>query len=220
MKEDKIELMAEFFDKRIDHYDGHMLNVIPDAINFYKAVSKPINKTGKNLEILDLGSGTGLEIEYMFVKAPNAKIYCVDLSKQMLNKLKEKHSSRLKNLKLLNESYLKYKFKKEKFDYIVSVETMHHLTFESKLKLYGKIKKSLKKSGCYIEGDFFVDNLKEKKLLDKYLTLKKANPKITDGRFHIDIPLSLFTQKKVLKKAGFESVSIVWNKSAAVIVAK
>ena len=63
------EEMAAFFDARAAGYDDHMRdNVFTDTTfaQFYQAVSAPIEETHEPLKILDLGCGTGLEIEALF----------------------------------------------------------------------------------------------------------------------------------------------------------
>ena len=64
--QEKVEEMAAFFDARAAGYDDYMRDsIFPDAefAQFYQAMSSPIEKTDEPLHILDLGCGTGLEIE-------------------------------------------------------------------------------------------------------------------------------------------------------------
>jgi len=61
---EKPENMAAFFDARAVGYDDHMRdNIFPDGafVQFYEAMSLPIEKTGEPLHILDLGCGTGAD---------------------------------------------------------------------------------------------------------------------------------------------------------------
>lgn len=216
---DQIESMPDFFDRRVQIYEGHMREIIKNFNSYYSSVSKPIKKTDKKILILDLGCGTGLEIRHILKQAPNALIYCIDISKGMLKKLKENYPANRKNLKLINKSYLDYKPGINKFDYVVSVMTIHHLEQVPKLKLYKKIKKSLKKGGSYIEGDYYVDQAEEKRLLGRYLALKKRKPDIASGKYHIDIPFSIETQSKLFKDAGFDQVDIL-GKTRNIFVVK
>jgi len=39
---------------------------------------------------LDLGCGTGLELDFIFARAPNARVTAIDISSEMLAKLKAK----------------------------------------------------------------------------------------------------------------------------------
>lgn len=211
----KIESMTDFFNSRVYKYEDHMKKTVKNFNKYYKSVSNPIKRTDKRVLVLDLGCGTGLEIKHILKKAPNAIIYCVDISKGMLEKLKENYSANRKNLKIINKSYLKYKLGVNKFDYVVSVMTMHHLEQEPKLKLYKAIKKSLKRDGNYIEGDYYVDLQKEKRLLKRYKTIKKTKPEAISAEYHIDIPFSKETQIKLFKTAGFDKLT---NKTDGIFV--
>ena len=68
------------------------------------------------MEILDLGCGTGLELEGIFSKAPNAVITCIDLSEKMLSKLTSKYSRFLDQIKPIKGSYLIVPFPEKKYD--------------------------------------------------------------------------------------------------------
>lgn len=216
-KINKIEPMDKFFDKRADGYEDHMRGCVNEFGDFYKTVSEPIPDTDKPLLILDLGCGTGLEIEDIYKKAPNAYLFCVDVSGEMLAKLKEKYSAFGKKIKLFKESYLIFRYEPGKYDFIVSVMTMHHFEYDAKLKLYNSIRNSLKDNAVYIEGDYVVSKNEEKKKLDEYFELKKARPEIFDGAYHIDIPFSKETQLKLFKAVGFSKVDVIWEKGNDVI---
>ena len=43
--------------------------------------------------------------------------------------------------------------------------TMHHFPYDTKCKLYKKIRKSMKNEGKYIEGDYVVSPEKERQFL-------------------------------------------------------
>lgn len=216
-KNNQIEPMADFFDNRAEGYENHMRGCVNDFSEFYKTISNPILDTDKPLLILDLGCGTGLEIEDIYKKAPNASLVCVDVSKEMLAKLKEKYSALNKTINLIKKSYLTFKYKPNKYDFIVSVMTMHHFEYDVKLKLYSAIRNSLKNGACYIEGDYVVSESEEKNKLDEYFALKKSRPEILDGSYHIDIPFSKETQLELFKVAGFSKVDLIWEKGSDVV---
>jgi tRNA (cmo5U34)-methyltransferase len=212
MDDEGIEPMADFFDKRVEGYEKHMRGCVAGFTEFYKTISNPIPSTETPLTILDLGCGTGLEIEGIFKKVPNASLTCVDVSREMLEKLKAKYASHAANIAVVNESYLTFPYELSKYDYIVSVLTMHHHEYDAKLKLYTSIRNALKNGACYIEGDYIVSREQEKEMLNKYYTLKKSDPKIQAGIHHIDIPFSRVTQLKLFKEAGFSKVDVIWEK--------
>ena len=149
------ELMAEFFDRRVNGYEEHVREILPGFDGFYSSVAGQIPATGEPLSILDLGCGTGLELDFIFARAPNARVTAVDLSSEMLARLR----ARLERtwygprMEIVQGSYLTMPFPAGGFDYVVSVQTMHHFTPDVKLGLYTGIADALKAGGRYIEGD-------------------------------------------------------------------
>mgnify|MGYP000981857429 CR=1 FL=1 len=57
-----LKRMGEFFDRRLDIYDEHQLNCIEGAREFMLFTVKCLPDFSK-CRILDLGCGTGLELE-------------------------------------------------------------------------------------------------------------------------------------------------------------
>ena len=82
-----LEKMDEFFGNRAVGYDEHMLRDIEGAAEFYPFTASLLPKCGT---ILDLGCGTGLELEAYFAHGGSAEIVGIDLSDVMLTKLREK----------------------------------------------------------------------------------------------------------------------------------
>ena len=73
----KLEKMDEFFDARIDGYDEHMKRNIEGASGFYAYTASLLPAAGE-CRILDLGCGTGLELEAYFDLNPSAKVTGID----------------------------------------------------------------------------------------------------------------------------------------------
>jgi tRNA (cmo5U34)-methyltransferase len=202
------EKMDDFFNQRVNSYDNHMKTNIENFDLFYQKIINPIQTTKKPVSILDLGCGTGLEIEGIIKKVPNALITGIDMSRGMLEKLKKKYNHIKAQLNLIHGSYLEIELGVNIYDYCIAVMTMHHFTYETKVKLYQKIYRALKLSGVYIEGDFTVS--KEEELL-REKEYKRIISNITDykeGDYHIDLPFSIDRQRKLLSEAGFIEVNV------------
>ena len=119
---EKLEKMGEFFNNRRYEYDEHQTtNVDTDSV-FYPFTAKclPIKE---NVKVLDLGCGTGLELEHYFKLNPTANVTGIDLAEGMLEILKEKFPD--KKLNLIVGSYFDVPFKKNEYDCVVSVESLH-----------------------------------------------------------------------------------------------
>lgn len=215
-EKNKPEKMKDFFNKRAVSYDEHMKNNINNFEKYYKMIADPITKTNERINILDIGCGTGLELKYIFEKAPNAQIIGVDISDEMLELLLDKYENKADQINVIKNSYLTLEFGENKFDYVVSVMTIHHLLYETKKKLYKKILKSLKDNGKYIEGDYVVSKEKEKTLLNQFKKRMKQK-ELNDGFFHIDIPFSLKTQEKLIIEVGYRNFDLIFKEKEAAI---
>ncbi|HYE84668.1 MAG TPA: methyltransferase domain-containing protein [Clostridia bacterium] len=90
MSDKKFEQMADFFNCRAETYDFHMIDEL-DLNVFYEEIAKCIPKERNNIKLLDLGCGTGLELEGIFSIYPYAEVTGIDLSGKMLDVLREKY---------------------------------------------------------------------------------------------------------------------------------
>ena len=212
---DTAERMDDFFAARIDIYDYNMLNNVEGLPEGYFEVTKYIPSDTQTL--LDLGCGTGLELEAIFNSFPEIKVTGIDLTQSMLDKLYEKYGN--KNITLVCASYLDYDFGNGKYDCVISFETMHHWPHEVKSKIYKNIRRALKRNGRYIECDYMVDKQSDE---DYWLSESKrvrAEQNIPDDEFyHLDIPCTINNQIKLLLKSGFTRVEMVWRKGGTTIV--
>ncbi len=204
-----LEKMNEFFNKRLDGYDEHMMTTIESSDVFYPFTADCLPKTA-GAKILDLGCGTGLELEHYFRLNPSAKITGIDLTESMLNALKNKFPE--KDLTLICGSYFDVPFDENTFDAAVSVESLHHFTKEEKIPLYTKLCKSLKDGGYFILTDYFaLTDEDEKAFRNELLRLKKEQG-IGDNEFyHYDTPLTVEHETEALLEAGFSSVEVLNN---------
>ena len=202
-----LEKMREFFDNRLDGYDEHMLSNIESAEEFYPFTAKCL-PAHNNCSILDLGCGTGLELEYYFKLAPNASITGIDLSSGMLNVLKTKFPD--KQLNLILVSYFDVPFGEEIYDAAVSVESLHHFTKEEKIPLYTKLYKSLKQDGYFILTDYFsLSDEEERMHRQELLRLKEENNIKDDDFYHFDTPLTVAHETEALLSGGFSKVEVL-----------
>lgn len=202
-----LEKMGEFFDVRLDGYDDHQLNCINSAKEFYKYTAQclPLHS---GCRIIDLGCGTGLELDEYFRLNPSAKVTGIDLAPGMLNRLKEKYNG--KELTLILGSYFDVPFGTLQFDAAVSVESLHHFTAAKKLPLYEKLRKSINPGGYFILTDYFSLSDEEEAFHRKELLYLKAEQGIEDNEFyHYDTPLTVDHEIECLLSAGFSSVEIL-----------
>lgn len=211
------ELMADFFNKRTQIYDEHQKENIESFDQFYDSISSCVTQTKSKVRILDIGCGTGLELIGIFRRAPNAIVTALDVSMELLNRLVDRFKAHTYQITPIQESYLKLHFNEKYYDYIVAVMTLHHLLPDTKRDLYQRISNSLKSGGIFIEGDYIVSKEEEQWFLSEYKEIANKNDAVTNGSHHIDIPLSLETQKHLLMDAGFSNIDIIFEKPIATV---
>ena len=209
------EKMEDFFAARIGIYEYNILHNIEGLPEGYSELAKHIPSGILNL--LDLGCGTGLELEEIFKINPDINVTGIDLTQPMLDRLSEKYSD--KNVTTICASYLDYEFGDGKYDCVISFETMHHWPYEVKAQVYNNILITLKNGGRYIECDYMVEKQSEE---DYWLSESKrirAEQNIADNEvYHLDIPCTIDNQTKLLLKVGFARVDMVWRKGGTTII--
>ena len=203
----KLERMDDFFAARVDGYDEHMRTTIEGASDFYAYTASLLPmKNGKR--VLDLGCGTGLELEEYFRLNPDAEVTGIDLSEAMLNALKEKLPDR--KINLLIGSYFDIPFGEKAYDAAVSVESLHHFPTEQKEMFYRKLYTALKDNGYFVLTDYFAESEElEKEYFQNLKQLKKEQGLSEDEFFHYDTPLTVEHETQALKQAGFSDVQIM-----------
>ena len=204
-----LEKMSDFFEARLEGYDRHMLTNIESASEFYPFTAEQLPRTA-GCRVLDLGCGTGLELEEYFNINPTANITGIDLSEGMLDALRNKFSD--KHLNLICGSYFDTGLGDSMFDAAVSVESLHHFTKEKKIPLYAKLCKSLKLGGYFILTDYF--SLSDEEEAEHFNTLNKLKIEqgINDNEiYHYDTPLTVEHEIEALLAAGFSSIKVVKN---------
>ena len=204
-----LEKMADFFENRLDGYDEHMMTNIEAADEFYPFTAKLLPTT-ENCHVLDLGCGTGLELQEYYLLNPSAKVTGVDLSQGMLAELKRKFAG--KDITLILGSYFDVPFGENVFDAAVSVESLHHFTKEEKVPLYAKLHRALKDGGYFVLTDYFSLSDEEEQTHRQNLIALKAEQGIADDAFyHYDTPLTVKHETEALLEAGFSSVEVLKN---------
>ena len=203
----KLERMDDFFAARVNGYDEHMRTNIEGASDFY-AYTASLLPVAKGACILDLGCGTGLELEEYFRYNPEADITGIDLSDAMLKVLKQKFPNR--KIRLILGSYFDVPFGVKVYDAAVSVESLHHFPAEQKEMLYGKLRAALKDNGHFVLTDYFAESEElEKEYFQNLKHLKEEQGLSAHEFFHYDTPLTVDHEILILKQAGFSNAQIL-----------
>ena len=216
----QLERMDDFFAARIDGYDAHMKRDIEGASGFY-AYTASLLPSAEGSRVLDLGCGTGLELEEYYALNPGAAVTGIDLSEAMLNALKAKFPD--KDLTLIRASYFDVPLGNGLYDAAVSVESLHHFPEEMKASLYGKLHAALADKGVFVLTDYFAESEELEKEYFQNLDALIRELGLPDGVFyHYDTPLTVEHETDILYRAGFRDVRIMqqWGESTYTVLAK
>ena len=218
---EKLEEMSAFFNTRSKTYDEVHTGHIGGGMESKRIPAQYLPEDCRTL--LDLGIGTGLELEAVFSRFPEIQVTGVDYSEEMLALLQEKYPD--KPLELHQISYFDFPFGTRQFDAAMTVMTLHHYTHEVKTELYRKILSSIKPGGVYIECDYMIgpDSTPDPQATEdfffaEYERLKKVQGLDDSLEYHYDTPCTEENQIKMLKAAGFEDVREVWRIDDTVVL--
>ena len=197
-----LEGMSDFFTARLEGYEEHM------AV-WAKAYARMAELVPANCEnLLDLGCGTGLELDEIFARYPKMRVTGVDLCPAMLDELKRKHGD--KQLALVCADYFDTDLGEGVYDAVISFETLHHFTAEKKRVVFEKIRRALKPGGVYIQADYIACCDAEETLLFEVCQKKRARDGIAEGVFvHFDTPLTLEHEMEAMRAAGFARIEAI-----------
>ena len=196
------DIMKSEFAQKFNHdpiasdYDANIQNEDNPIRNGYSDLMKWINDKTKQSKILvDLGCGNGntsMQIESY------EKIYCVDISQNMLDIAKNKLNNH--NIIFVKNDLLGFfdDFKSDKkIDTVISTYAIHHLTQDEKHILFEKIFNFLPKDGKIVFGDLMFKNKEyENEMKNKYPDLIDD----FDDEFYWDID----EESKKLESIGFK----------------
>ena len=211
-----LEKMSDFFAARADMYDEHMLNEVEGCREAYCRLAELLPE--KTERLLDLGCGTGLELEWIFRRFPDIEVTGIDLTKEMLDRLCQKYPER--RLELIHGSYFDCNLGKKRYDCAVSVQTMHHFEYAQKEGLYRRVRESLKPGGCYLECDYMVLTQEEEdRCFEESRRLRRELRLPEDEFYHLDTPCTVHNQIQLLLKSGFSRAQMMYREGNTTIVA-
>lgn len=191
---DRNQKVRAFFNEKIDSYD----EVHSSYMDTKAELANNLDKDAKR--ILDLGAGTGLELIHLFEMFPNAEVTVIDITENMLEKLKQRDFA--KHVNTICGDFFDVEFGKD-YDAVISTSALHHFKREEKLRLYKKVLECLKENGQFINSDFVA----ESEDVEKSQLNELENE--FDLHKHIDIPITVEHEVEILKEVGFEDIETI-----------
>ena len=206
--DEPLEEMDAFFNARIDGYEEHMSHWKEHYKWMARQLSDEWDGEGNGKTLLDIGCGSGLELDCIYEKFPDLHVTGIDMSEEMLAKLSSKHVNH--SLKLIQADYFIHPFGENCFDAAVSFETLHHFTMEKKKEVFAKLYRCLKPGGIYLECDYIADTQEIEDLLFAECERRRKRDGIAPETFvHFDTPLTLEHEMQAMRESGFDQVELV-----------
>lgn len=213
-----IDDVIKGFDANAKEYDQERKQLIPCFDDFYGMAVHLVKTDKKAPKILDLGAGTGLLSAFVLNKYPEAELTLIDLSEKMLERARARFGEQ-DNIRYLVEDYTKYPYG-EKYDFVISSLSIHHLPHPLKRELFQLIRGILVEGGQFINADQLQGTTP---LIDKFYWqeweksvrasgLSEEALQASRERRQLDINATLQDQVQWLLDAGFSEVDCVFKR--------
>lgn len=208
------------FNASVEYYDDWMKKALPNYTDLFGTAIEviPFDPTAQ-IDVLDLGAGTGLFSKHVLDKYPQANFVLYDVADKMLEMAQERFRRHQRQFKYVVADYRALQVSQE-FDLVISSLSIHHLTDDEKIKLFHSVYQLLRKNGVFINIDQVRGETAYLRDLywDHWLTqVKRVEPsaaRIQDSisrRTAYDRDASLGDQLQWLKEAGFVNVDCVYK---------
>lgn len=205
---------GRYFDAGAVGYDDCMLGTM-ELEPFYEAVAAQFAGLADGFDLLDLGVGTGLQLERLLARYPAMAVTGVDLSAGMLERLKDKYPAARLDLRCGN--CVTTDFGRAAYDAVLSTYALHHLERAEKAEVYRRACAALRPGGFLVEGDLVAATRAdaEEGLAGRRRMLELG---AVPAGGHFDIPLALEDQLALLRGAGFGRVEVIqrWTHTALI----
>ncbi len=210
---EKPERMSDFFDVRADGYEQHMRETVQEFGRFYREIALALPADRDDLSVLDLGVGTGLELDALFERFPRARVTALDVSARMLEELARKDAWWAPRVTSRRESFLKSDLGQSSYDAVISSMALHHWTPEVKRGLYERIWFALRAGGVFVNADYVESEEESARRLASFS--RRSIEEV--HALHIDLPLTVEREVELLGQAGFTNVCIPFQLARACV---
>lgn len=140
----------EHFHDRPAAYEDLIVRIVPDARTFFGTVVSFV--PGGKISVLELGSGTGYVTEMVLRASPTASVTCIDMDPAMLAVARQKEM--LRGVSFLEGDFREV-WPEEQFDLVLTSLCLHHLPDPDRTAVIGRIYKTLRPGGVFVNGDVF-----------------------------------------------------------------
>ena len=210
--------IRERFNDHASQYDDQRRKLIPCFDDFYSIPITVLDTKKEEPQVLDIGAGTGLFSSFLKEKFPQAKLTLIDISEKMMEVAKIRFRSE-SDVEYVIADYTDYAFESNKYDFIISSLSIHHLTDEEKRSLYDSLYIALKPGGVFVNADQvlgqtgYLESLYKKEWANKINSsgLTKEEVEAAHERTKLDKMSTLEDQIHWLQQSGFQDVDCLYK---------
>lgn len=214
-----LERIDTYFNSVAETYDNRMQRPMTDKDGYIVRTAMAVPRR-RNMQLLDLGCGTGLELLPLLERDSELRVTAIDCAENMLNKLRANLSDYMDRVQPTTTDFLTAELGTEHYDGALSVMALHYYTHEQKLALFRKIRMALKRKGFFILTDRFAPVQGYEDFCRSELENKRKAAHQPEDNYHFFAPLTISNEAAILFRAGFTQVQVCWAKSnTAVLVA-
>ncbi len=205
------------FDRIAGSYDSQREALIPCFRDFYGVITDLCEVPEESPDILDVGAGTGLLTAFLRTKHPRGRFTLIDLSGEMLRGA-EKRFAAAEGIFLVAGDYTVSELGGP-YDAVVSSLSIHHLPHRDKWDLYGRVYRSLKDGGIFINGDQFAAPDEETETMYQRewrrriesSGLERGEIDAAYERMKLDRPATVDENLEALGRAGFIQTGLAYR---------
>ena len=212
--------IEQAFNASIEYYDDWMRKALPNYDDIFGTAKDLLTFAPETqIDVLDLGAGTGLFSKHVMEKHPKARFVLYDLADRMLEMARNRFRQRLDQFEFVVGDYRALQLSRQ-FDLVISSLSIHHLADDDKQTLFHTIYDVLRKPGLFINIDqirgetTYLQDMYWKHWLEQVRRVEPSEERIQasiERRTTYDRDTLLSEQLQWLKDAGFANVDCVYK---------
>lgn len=212
-----IEKIDKYFNGIAETYDMRVERQMIDEDGYIvRTVAQFPEK--KDMHLLDLGCGTGLELIPILKRDETLHVTAVDCASQMLDILKVNLKDHMERVQTVCADFFTGDLGSNVYDGVLSVMALHYYGKSEMLELFKRIRIALKEDGFFLLTDKFAPAQGYEEFCRSELERKLAEAHLPHDNYYCFTPRTIANEAALLFKAGFTQVEVRWAKSNTAVL--